>query len=746
MKTKYLQLLAILCFLLTAGNLFSQSLSVNTDGSSADASAMLDVKSGTKGILVPRLTLVQRNAVVNPATSLLIYQLDNSSGYYYNAGTPGVPDWKRVAVASENFWQQNGNHIYNTNTGYVGIGINTPLARLHVADSSVLFSAAGDAPVAANIPLQGAGRRMMWYADKAAFRAGYVSGTEWNDNVVGKYSVAFGRNTTASGFFSTAFGEHTLASGDRSFASGYYASATGNGTAIFGYNSSAVGNNSFVVGENNGSTGNHSITMGYANVVTGQHAYSIGNANNIAGDNITSIGQDNIIYGNNSYVFGNSNNVAQNSMAIGYDNTIISGSGGSAFGNLNTVQTNAQAFGSGNNVDDNSFAVGWNCISSMGGWAFGSGATASNNLAFAIGKLSSATGENDLSIGISSQASGSNSTAIGNMAGATAVNAVSIGNNTVASQSAATAIGQSADASGIFALSIGSGIASGSRSISIGASNASGDSSTAIGYENFSYGNHAVTLGNQNIGRAYAGTVMGSFNDDSDLPDGSTPALTDRLFQVGNGTDPANKKNAFTMLRNGYSGFGTNNLVPLAPVHVKFNSGPTAQVLIEETENDYSRLRYSNSGIANFWDIAAVSKTAGNNAAAELNFYYQGMPGNILSLRGDGNATLTGTLTQLSDARYKVQVKPLDNSLQKIMLLTGYHYYWKDKNADQSLQTGVLAQELQMVVPELVKQNDQGMLSVNYAGLVPLLIESIKEQQAKINRLEKILEDMIKRN
>ena len=59
----------------------------------------------------------------------------------------------------------------------VGIGTTTPSARLHVADSSVVFSAVGDlSNIPGNPPIQGAGRRMMWYADKAAFRVGYTLG------------------------------------------------------------------------------------------------------------------------------------------------------------------------------------------------------------------------------------------------------------------------------------------------------------------------------------------------------------------------------------------------------------------------------------------------------------------------------------------------------------------------------------------------------------------------------------------
>ena len=68
----------------------------------------------------------------------------------------------------------------------VGIGTFTPLARLHVTDSAVVFSANGVAPgIVGNPPISGEGRRMMWYADRAAFRAGYVVSSNWDKDSIG---------------------------------------------------------------------------------------------------------------------------------------------------------------------------------------------------------------------------------------------------------------------------------------------------------------------------------------------------------------------------------------------------------------------------------------------------------------------------------------------------------------------------------------------------------------------------------
>ena len=107
----------------------AQSVGINNDGSPPTASAMLDVKSTTKGMLSPRMTLVQRNAILSPATGLLVYQTDNNPGYYFYNGSV----WTQLAAGGgSSYWSLNGNNIFNSNTGNVGIGTNTPVYPLTI--------------------------------------------------------------------------------------------------------------------------------------------------------------------------------------------------------------------------------------------------------------------------------------------------------------------------------------------------------------------------------------------------------------------------------------------------------------------------------------------------------------------------------------------------------------------------------------------------------------------------------------
>jgi Protein of unknown function (DUF1566) len=86
MKTKAIQLVYLILIVLSA-DVYSQGTSINTTGTAADASAILDVSSTTQGMLVPRMTQVQRTAISTPATGLLIYQTDGLKGLYYYDGT-----------------------------------------------------------------------------------------------------------------------------------------------------------------------------------------------------------------------------------------------------------------------------------------------------------------------------------------------------------------------------------------------------------------------------------------------------------------------------------------------------------------------------------------------------------------------------------------------------------------------------------------------------------------------------------
>jgi hypothetical protein len=125
------KLITILLFVnLLCAKAFAQSFSINTTGASADASAMLDVSSTNKGMLVPRMTTAQRTAIASPATGLVVYDNTLNQFYYYN-GTA----WAAMATGpnANNYWTLSGGNLYNNVGTLVGVGITSPAANLDVA-------------------------------------------------------------------------------------------------------------------------------------------------------------------------------------------------------------------------------------------------------------------------------------------------------------------------------------------------------------------------------------------------------------------------------------------------------------------------------------------------------------------------------------------------------------------------------------------------------------------------------------
>jgi len=119
-------------------NAFTQGVGINETGAAPDPSAVLDVFSTTKGMLIPRVTLSERNAIVLPAAGLMVYQTDDTAGFYFNAGTPVSVNWQLVgfnAVAPSQ-WISSGDNIYY-NDGYIGIGTNSPTASLNVNNGNI---------------------------------------------------------------------------------------------------------------------------------------------------------------------------------------------------------------------------------------------------------------------------------------------------------------------------------------------------------------------------------------------------------------------------------------------------------------------------------------------------------------------------------------------------------------------------------------------------------------------------------
>ncbi len=404
-------------------------------------------------------------------------------------------------------------------TQNVGIGTTTPLARLHVANGSVVFTAIGDTvPAPGAVPVSGAGRRMMWYADKAAFRAGYANGTNWDNDSIGVYSFAAGFDTKASGPASAAIGASTRASGaistalgNSTTASGQFSTAMGGGTRASGVGSIAMGGSTTASGQYAAAMGNFTTANSFASTVIGRYndttssssiswvdtdplfVAGIGTANNARKNALTISKNGNTGIGtstpkarlhvtDSSVVF-----TAEDNASAPYGDPPVSGGGRRMMWYADKAAFRAGYAGGDEwdnaNTGPYSIAAGWETTASgLYSTAFGHETIASNYFSTALGNSTEASGQNSIAMGHTTKAMGSSSMAMGYLTVADGEFATAIGYDALADGQAATAIGYVS-----YALANGA---------------------TAIGYHVTANGSYSTTIGSYVSSNSYEGSFL----------------------------------------------------------------------------------------------------------------------------------------------------------------------------------------------------------------------------------------------
>ncbi|MEX1132390.1 MAG: hypothetical protein WEC15_04125, partial [Flavobacteriales bacterium] len=238
-------------------------------------SALLDLTSTERGLLVPRMSTVQRDAIPLPATSLLVFNTTNARFEFFDGTT-----WVPLVV---------GGGTLDQAYDFGGAG----LGRTITADAGTVLIDGTDGLVSTGtfgsgaISPSGAGTRLVWNPRKGAFRAGRAFATQWDDVNVGNYSAAFGNSTasgqysfasggsTASGESSVALGASATASGYASIGLGYFANASGAWSYALGYVNTASGGESAAIGSYSTASGYRSITMGSNATASGSNSKSM---------------------------------------------------------------------------------------------------------------------------------------------------------------------------------------------------------------------------------------------------------------------------------------------------------------------------------------------------------------------------------------------------------------------------------------------------------------------------------------
>ena len=197
-----------------------------------------------------------------------------------------------------------------------------------------------------------------------------------------------------------------------------------------------------------------------------------------------------------------------------------------------------------------------------------------------------------------------------------------------------------------------------------------------------------------------------------------------------------------------FSGSGTNLTGIVTSIIAGTNvtvSGSTGQVTINSTSSGGSALSISTSTSSTpqfITFVSSASTTSIGITASNLTFIPSsgslgiGTTNPTSRLHVSGNAIVTGIVTatdfnSTSDINLKDNIQTIVNPLDKIIKLNGVTFNWKE---NQKPSIGVIAQELEKVLPELVTQGN--IKTVNYNGIIGVLIEAVKEQQKQIEELK----------
>lgn len=443
MKFKIKHALLALSLLFTF-NVFAQTNTFPNSGAagigtaSPDPSSLLEIKSGNKGLLIPRMVKTKRDAIASPATGLLIYQTNSTPGFYYYDGTA----WQAVAASSSSTspWTVKGTKIYY-NSGNVGIGLKSPAFKLDVK---------GDINISPGNYLRVNGISVLRVnpnsGDNNVFVGDYsdtVTSPGFRNVAVGSYAMAANQGAYNTAVGSTSlennyFGNSNTALGEKALQKNYIGSYNAVGSGALQNNTN--GNENVAIGFQSSylNAGDDNIALGYQtlynntasdNIALGYHSmYS-----NTTGDNNIAIGPI-ALYKNTT---GKSNTVV-GSNAL-YANT--TGNYNSAFGN-DVLNYNTAGYDNTGMGDESLFYTSTGSFNTaLDNQSLKANTTGNSNVAIGFEALySNSTGHDLTGLGTSANVSSdglNNSTAVGNGATITASNQVRVGNSSVTSISGA---------------------------------------------------------------------------------------------------------------------------------------------------------------------------------------------------------------------------------------------------------------------------------------------------------------------
>jgi hypothetical protein len=598
--------------------------------------------------------------------------------------------------------------------------------------------------------------RMFFDKSKGAFRAGWGTGDAWNDANVGSPSVALGYNVVASGSSSVSLGGGNIAAGPGSFAAGTGSNAMGSRAIAIGYNNSATNDYSVAIGRSNSATAESTLALGYFSQASSYRAVAIGALAEASGQSSMALNHGSEAIGDFAIAIGSSEAIGNNSKTFGQG--VIAPSGfETVIGTWNSLYTptSATLF----NSNDRLFTIG------------NGSSVLSRGDALIILKNGNTTLHGELTFDADNVTGAGEPYTLPGQDGAANQVMMTDGNGNVSWNTPTTLTETDVDNfvsnNGYLTTEVDGSITNEIQDLNLTGNllsitnNAAPTNIDLTPYQNVFETTNGVTS-NENGSYTTDSFVIGSpsLDDDGDASHDTRMFFekSTGAFRVGTVEDfewntTQRGINSIAMgngniARGNYSlslgldnlahsassvAIGTNNIaegynsialgrnVSTTGLHSMALSFYSAARSFGETTMGMFATDYVPNAIQTF-DLNDRLFTIGNGTADAAR-------SNALVVYKNGDATLLGTLTDASDLRLKRNIKPLQNSLYSLSKLKGVHYQWNGRKPQDTvaLQTGLIAQEVEKILPELVKTDEEGFKSVNYIGLVPHLIEAIKE-------------------
>ncbi|MEM7163632.1 MAG: tail fiber domain-containing protein [Bacteroidota bacterium] len=308
-------------------------------------------------------------------------------------------------------------------------------------------------------------------------------------------------------------------------------------------------------------------------------------------------------------------------------------------------------------------------------------------------------GESSFAAGYNTLASGNYSSAFGRDVSASGSNSFAAGRQSAASGFASVALGFDANAIANYSFACGN------------VANANGINAFAFGENVTAMGNNAIAMGRN----ASAGTDGIAIGNDASASQTNAIAIGENTNSNQTGSIAIGQDIVLSGLRSAALGYNLNS-PSFGETSIGYNNTvytPQSATLIIPEDR-----------------LFTIGNGANSSSLSDAFIIFK-----------DGDAFLAGNVTSSSDLRLKRNVEPLENSLERITALSGYTYQWNEltpRDTDQ-INTGLIAQEVELLFPYLVSEDSNGYKSVNYIALVPHLIESIKEQSKQIEDLSRKL-------